>query len=567
MLFSEKYTVCSENAEAGATLCRYLTALTGRAPGADGFKISLSLLPAAKDAPRDGGDERFSIAVSASGARLQAHGVRGAQFAAYAFLEDFLGCRFLTADAEYLPERPALIMGQRDYAPAFSYREAYWRGALDGDFALKMRLNSARAAIREEQGGRVTFHEYSHTFEKLLPPDEYFDAHPEYFSFFNGARQRENSQLCLMNREVLALCIKKVRAWMRAHPECRIFSVAQNDWYGYCECPACRALDEREGGHSGTMIAFVNAIADAVKDEFPDNFIHTFAYLYTRKAPKTLRPRANVIVRLCSIECCFSHPMATCGSAIADIDVAGGAARAFKAGERLFRDDLAAWGKIAPNLYIWDYTTNFANYLAPFPNLHVMKDNLRLMRDAGVTGVFEQGNYAPGAASALAGLKIYLLSHLMWNPDADDRALIEDFATHYFGPAAPDVLQYIELIEGCVLPEHMGIFDAPDSPAIPDEAVEKGRALLERALAACETEEQARRVRLEKLSPDYLYLTRLPLFAPGRAEMIDAFEKEARALGVRELFERRALKESFLCMKNSRFARDRSAVPYAVYRL
>lgn len=146
-------------------------------------------------------------------------------------------------------------------------------------------------------GGKVSFYRYSHTFEELVPPEKWFDSHPEYFSLVNGKRRREHSQLCLTNPDVLEICIEGVRRWMREHPECRIFSVAQNDWYGYCECEHCQAIDRREESHAGALLAFVNAVADAVRDEFPDNRIHTFAYLYSRKAPRFLRPRENVIVR------------------------------------------------------------------------------------------------------------------------------------------------------------------------------------------------------------------------------------------------------------------------------
>ena len=183
---------------------------------------------------------------------------------------------------------------------------------------------------------------------------------------------------------------------MREHPECHIFSVAQNDWYGYCECEHCQAIDRREESHAGALLAFVNAVADAVRDEFPENRIHTFAYLYTRKAPRYLRPRENVIVRLCSIECCQSHPMAVCRQAIDGIDVENNAADGFALSGQAFADDLADWAKIAPHLYLWDYTTNFSNYLQPFPNWHVIGENLRLFRRLGVEGVLEQGNYAPG---------------------------------------------------------------------------------------------------------------------------------------------------------------------------
>ena len=59
----------------------------------------------------------------------------------------------------------------------------------------------------------------------------------------------------------------------------------------------------------GTLLRFVNAVADAVAERYPDVLVDTLAYQYTRNVPKLTRPRRNVIIRLCSIECCFRHPL------------------------------------------------------------------------------------------------------------------------------------------------------------------------------------------------------------------------------------------------------------------
>lgn len=452
--------------------------------------------------------------------------------------------------------------------PDFAYRDLYWRGALNGRFALQCGLNSARAEISPEMGGKISFYRYSHTFEELVSPEKWFDAHPEYFSLVNGRRQREHSQLCLTNPDVLKICVEGVGRWMREHPDCRIFSVAQNDWYGYCECQRCQAVDQREESHAGTMLAFVNAVADAVREEFPENRIHTFAYLYTRKAPRYLRPRENVIVRLCSIECCQSHPMAVCRQAIDGIDVENNAADAFALSGQAFTDDLADWAKIAPHLYLWDYTTNFSNYLQPFPNWHVIGENLRLFRRLGVEGVLEQGNYSPGKTSAFAPLRIYLLSRLLWNTDADTDGLIRAFVRGYYGPEAePGVLQCLSLMENAASQTHMGIYDMPDAAYLDEGLIEQADGCLADALSL--TADPLRRERLERehLSFAYVQLARLPMDAPGRSERIDAFAGELARLGVTELFERRELAGSIQCMKESRLTRQRDDVPYRCYRL
>ncbi len=542
-------------------LTRYITMITGRGPVSGGYPIRVRVT--------GGGGEGYDVSVSEMGAEITSGSVRGAVYGTYAFLEKCLGCRFLAEDCEIIPQAPVeLRPGAFAGAPAFEYREAYWRGALDGRFAMKMRLNSARADILPEWGGRVMFYNYSHTFEQLVPPEEFFDTHPEYFSMVKGVRQRDKSQLCLTNPDVLGIVAARVLHWMREHRDCTIFSVAMNDWYSPCECPDCKALDEKEESHAGTMIAFVNAVADAVYGEFPDNRIHTFAYLYCRKPPRTLRPRKNVIVRLCSIECCFSHPMAECDHAVDHIDVETTSAQPFIVKSRLFRQDLKDWSRICDTLYIWDYTTNFSNYLQPFPNLHVIQPNLRLFRENRVRGVFEQGNYAPGRASAFAPLKIYVISRLLWDPDEDVDGLIENFVRGYYGePASVMLLAFLDLSREAACGAHMSLFDGVNAPYLDGPFLHEGMRLFGAALQATTDPVHRERIRREELSVRYAYLASLPLSTLHRNELIDAFALDAVELEISELFERRELNASFECMKKSRYAARRDDVPYVVYRL
>ncbi len=561
MQLPDNMTIRSDVPFAAEELSRCITMITGHVPSDHGYPIHVRVTKA--------GGEGYSVQVSEEGVLIDSGSVRGAVYGVYAFLE-YLGCQFLAEDCEIIPRMEHIDLPFISFAgaPAFDYRDVYWRGALNGRFALKMRLNSARADIPPEWGGRVMFFNYSHTFEQLVPPEEFFDTHPEYFSMINGERKKNKSQLCLTNPDVLRIVTERVLCWMRENRECAIFSVAMNDWYSPCECPSCKALDEREGSSAGTMINFVNNVADAVRGEFPKNFIHTFAYLYCRKAPRTIRPRSNVIVRLCSIECCFSHPMSECGYAVEHIDVETTSARKFMPAKHLFRKDLEGWAEICDNLYIWDYTTNFCNYLQPFPNLHVIQPNLKLFRDQNVRGVFEQGNYAVGKASAFAPLKIYLLSRLLWNPDEDVDGLISRFVRGYYGePAAGALMKYLDLCHDAVIGEHMSLFDGADAPYLTEDFLTEGMGLFSAALAVTAVPTHRERIRREELSVRFAYLVSLPQNLPSRNALIDAFAKDAVELGIGELFERRELNASFDCMKESRYAARRENVPHAVYRL
>ena len=506
-------------------------------------------------------DGAFRCAVDEKGILITSGVPAGLVYGTYAVLEK-LGWRFLTPDCEVTPVPPLrLARGSWEEHPAFQVREVFWRSAMDGAFAVRLRLNASRSTITDRQGGKAMFYNFSHTFDQLVPVSKYFDTHPEYFSMIGGKRQRERTQLCLTNPDVLRLCVDGVLRWKREHPAYDIFSVSMNDWYSNCQCPDCRRIDEEEGSGAGTMIRFVNAVARETRKVFPDIRIHTFAYLYCRKPPRLTRPEDNVIVRLCPIEACYSHPIARCGCETGPIDVQYTHARAFTGSpdaESTFMRDLKGWSRICGQLYIWDYTTNYANYLQPFPNLSVLAENLRTFRAYGVKGVLEQGNFSLGRVSALGDLKVYLLGHLLWNPDLDPGRLIREFAEGCWGPAADEMISLAELFEQAVRPYHMSIYDAPDAAYLDDGTLRQAERLISQALLKTAGPAHER-VEREALSIRYVRLAQEDPDAPGHAERVDAFGSDVRRLGISELFERRDLDGSIEVLRRSRLTADRSA--------
>jgi hypothetical protein len=363
---------------------------------------------------------------------------RGTLYAVYTFLEDVAGCRWWSASEAYIPKKSVLAVPDLDtvYVPAIEYREAFYRGAFDGVFAARLKCNGHHNGIPEEYGGHYRILGWCHTFYQLMPPEKYFAEHPEWYSEINGQRVGENAQLCLTNPEIKAEFIKNTLEWIRKDPGAGMISISQNDCGGACQCAACRALEEQEGAASGPLLHFVNAVAAAIETEFPDTLIETLAYQYTRQAPRQVTPRRNVVIRLCSIECSFCQPLET------------GAQNA------TFRRDVESWSVIAPQLYVWDYVTNFRNYILPHPNLRVLGDNIRFFAKHKTIGLFEQGD-SGCSCSDFPELRAWVLAHLMWNPALDENALIREFLRGYYGAAAGPLQQYIDLIHDAV--ERSGI--------------------------------------------------------------------------------------------------------------
>src|SRR5437588_2015907 len=175
------------------------------------------------------------------------------------------------------------------------------------------------------------------------------------------------------------------------------------------------------------MISFANYIAEKIEPEFREVAVDTFAYQYTRRPPKTVRPRQSVIVRLCSIECNFREPL----------DHSSNAA---------FLADLEGWSKICSRLYVWDYTTDLRNYVHPQPNWFTLGPNVRLFQKFGVKGLFEQGAYG-GHGSEMGELRSSVLAQLLWKPQQDDHALIKEFLQGYYGKeSAQPIYEYLELL-------------------------------------------------------------------------------------------------------------------------
>jgi hypothetical protein len=328
--------------------------------------------------------------------------------------------------------------------------------------------------IPEEKGSKFVVFPFVHTFSQLVPPDQYFDAHPEYFSLVDGERQREGNrvQLCLTNPDVLRIATEQVLAWIAEHPEADVFSIDQNDGYGYCECANCAALDEAEGSHSGTLLNFVNQIADVVAEKHPGVRLQTLAYVYSEVPPKTLRPRPNVTIRMCNYEYCEAHAIGQCDD------------------HQVFVERLEGWSKITDSITIWDYYTNFRHYLMPYPNLELVIAHPRFYAERNCIGLFAQGNnVGEHGGGEFSGLRAWVFAQLMWNPYQDGHALIDEFVTNVYGPAAPHIAAYIrEAHEAVKAPEmRFSIFASLDQMAYLTPAfLDRADAHFEKALAAAQ---------------------------------------------------------------------------------
>jgi hypothetical protein len=467
---------------------------------------------------------------------LAGGGPRGTLAAEWTFFERFLGARVFAPGVMRFPKPEGGIPHvDYRYEPPFEYRDTNYRVFLENPwFASLNTLNGQWTNVPERLGGHIGFVHglpgFGHTFHDFVNPDEYFDSHPEYFAEINGERVKY-SQLCLTNPDVLAITIERARRYLReAAPDERILSISQMDYYwfdSWCACPRCRAVDEAEGSHSGTILRFVNAVAAAIEDEFPDARVDTFAYLYSRKPPKLTRPRGNVLIRLCAIEADYSRPLADRRSPA----------------NRAFVRDLEEWRRIAKHLYVWDYTQNWRAFQAPHPNMPVLQPNLALFQRVGVDGVFEQASpFSPHSDFEL--LKGYLLGRGLRDPGFDWKKEVPAFLEAYYGEAAPYIAEYQRLLQDRLHAWRGPLHFVNDLEWLDAETVERAQDIFARSFAAVRDEILRERLRSAYLPVQYAALVCPPrvyqgpdayVFTRPAGPTFDEYYAAATALGVTHL--------------------------------
>lgn len=474
-------------------------------------------------------------------------------YAACDFLEQEVGMNYWGGGEYYLEPSKVVTVRPRTEIPTFRYRQTSHYCLENGRVATSDngvdKITGADQLYRwwyrlEEPHEVFVNNLWVHTCNHLLPAARYGAEHPEYYAWFNGERHPGSaSQWCLTNPEVLEIVCTTLDSLFRAHPEQNMISISQNDGSDtYCRCPACQKVMDEEVSPSGVFLRFVNQVAQ----RFPDKQISTLAYLFTVKPPKVTRPRENVNIMLCDIDCRrqTSLPENPSGAE--------------------FMQYLEGWSAICNNIFQWDYGINFDNYLSPFPNLQTIKDNMVIFARHGVKMHFSQINGSLGGD--FSELRPYLVSKLMWNADASVDSLEQHFCQRYYGAAAPFILRYIHTLEGAAVGTDVDLFiyDSPVSykdNILRPTLMRRYNRLFDQAEAAVADDPVClTRVRRTRLPLQYSALE-IARTNPHRdfeaiGKDLEMFESRIREFGVTTLNERGNDPLAYCAMYRDRYLKD-----------
>lgn len=283
--------------------------------------------------------------------------------------------------------------------------------------------------------------------------DRYHEKHPEIFALQpdgtrSGFPNPHNAKLCMSNPKVWELWLEDVAAELKQDPNRTIFNAAPNDGWasGHCVCANCTAWDHPDGeprlfnwyhrneprpATSDRDVTFANKLGELLKQKYPgqDYRVLMLSYGHSRPAPVKARPADNVIMSI--VANFFGRTgLVDRGSTRGDT----------------YRQQFEAWAKIVPSMFWRPNTGSPAGWQQGLPDIHIAQ-TVRDFKDvaaANCTGIFIDGIWEHWATQ---GPLYYVIAQLAWNPAADADAILSDYYTRAFGPAAPHVREYFEHLE------------------------------------------------------------------------------------------------------------------------
>ena len=346
---------------------------------------------------------------------------RGTLYGVYYLLDNYFGFRWFSPEYDMVPHYSKLALNQINdlQNPHFEYREIFSEDTEDAYFRQHNRLNGNR-------GG--THREYNDYPEEI---DDWSKAGPRDGHNFHdivGAVYHYGGQIETMN--------DAVRAQAASYFISRISDDGDEPWYNFSQedngwepDEESLAFAEAHGNAlSAPIVDMVIDIANRVRATHPNAHLATDAYQWSFKPPTNMTVPEYVMIEAAPIEANFGYPFN-------DSDNNYEAYHAF-----------TGWDDIASTLGIWTYNTNFQNYLQPMPNIYPMFENIKYL--AGLKSVksyFGQGAYNTFGAN-FAELKGWVAARLLWNPDQDYKALVNEFCDGYYGPASTYIKQYLDLL-------------------------------------------------------------------------------------------------------------------------
>ena len=353
---------------------------------------------------------------------------RGTLYGAYHFLDLYLGVRWYGPDFEVVPSKDTVAVAPMNdiQNPAFIHREVFNHDTDDPYFRQHNRLNGSRMQRDPKYNNYPAGINTWSTYYKG-GPSELNDGGHNFYKVVPGEAYHHGGQLLMMDQGCRTEAVNTFKQAVSQYGNAYWYGFSQMD-NGWTPDDASKSFASEHGGAlSAPMLDMVINVADQVREDYPFAKFATSAYQWSFTPPTGMTVPAYVMIEIAPIQANFGYAYNDPENQELDVDI-------------------RHWNDIADNISIWDYITNFQNYLQPLPNIYPMCRNIQYFASLdSVKGYMAEGAYNTSGAS-FSVLKAWVASRLLWNPDQDYKSLVHEFVNGYYGPAAYYVWQYLETL-------------------------------------------------------------------------------------------------------------------------
>ena len=391
-----------------------------------GVELDADLAKAIRQAQRDASDpdsESFALEVTDGVVKIVGLTPKGMLNGVYELLEQ-IGFRWYMPGSigRVVPHAKTLGIADQRSIGVPSFRGRQLRVNQFGD-VWGRRMRNSVWTVHRRHGIRPLHHSGLRR--------KWFPKHPEHFALRNG--KRVPGQLCVSNPEVLRMAIDAAREYLRANPDAEFYGMGPNDGSGFCECAECRALDSGEltpfthrPSVTDRYFWFFNQLIKALEAEFPNVKIGTLVYSDTMMPPVKVKPDPRIVGCVALIHLCRIHSPRNpvCPES------------------HTYEWICRRWHEAGVRVDNSGYWFNLADPGLPFMMIHRIRDEIPLAYE------FNHLGFARACATQWAneGPSLYLAAKLMWDHKTDVDALLKEFFTKFYGPAAGPMERYTMLI-------------------------------------------------------------------------------------------------------------------------
>ena len=325
--------------------------------------------------------------------------------------------------------------------PSFKMRDV---GA-DTEWNLHNRLNHIEDKTLPP--GFLVYPGIYHTQNTILPREIYTKTHPEYYALVDGKRAVDipSAKLCNSNPDLARELARNMAEMLRKTPGIDLIALSPNDNNrSWCECDACRALDDasvdpngaavpKDQTYSRRQMVLCNRVAEELGKDFPNQTMLVGAYSTYSQPPRdpSIRASTNLAVIICHSwpeAACLAHP-------VNDPDCTPNAR---------YLELIRSWKQQTPHIYVYEYYWK-VNWLdLPWPIAHTVAADIPFYKSLGIEGLHTQ--HRTGSIWS-EFIPMYIAARMLWDSSLDPKALVDELYGKFYGEAAEPMRRWHEILE------------------------------------------------------------------------------------------------------------------------